>query len=139
MYIIEREFYIAIGHALSKHKGNCHRQHGHNISIMVSVQSETLDENDMVMDFGVLKELCNKYIEPFDHSLLLNENSKEVIDVLKKNDCLIHEFSSDPTAEVLCKDLYGKIKDYLCMYHPTVQINSVTIYENEKSNATYIE
>jgi len=25
------------------------------------------------------------------------------------------------------------------MYHPTVQINSVTIYENEKSNATYIE
>ncbi|MBT3281381.1 MAG: 6-carboxytetrahydropterin synthase [Cryomorphaceae bacterium] len=137
MYTIEREFSIAIAHSLSNHEGRCRNFHGHNIDILVEVKSEELNDNNMVMDFSDLKDLCNKYIDPLDHSMLLNETETEMIKLLQKQNKRFHIFNNDPTAEHLCKYLFESIERDLEFNYPEIEVDRVTIYENEKSNATY--
>ena len=139
MYTIEREFSAAIGHSLSKHLGKCKNPHGHEICILIEVGSEKLNNNNMVMDFSELKDLCNKYIDPLDHSMLLNRNQNEMIKLLQKQNNRLHIFNDDPTAESLCKYLFDLIKNDLKENYDGIEIMRVTIYENEKSNATYNE
>ena len=93
----------------------------------------------MVMDFSDLKDLCNKYIDPLDHSMLLNRNQNEMIKLLQKQNNRLHIFNDDPTAESLCKYLFDLIKNDLKENYDGIEIMRVTIYENEKSNATYNE
>ena len=137
MYSIEREFNIAIGHSLSKHQGRCKNFHGHEICILIEISSEELNDNNMVMDFSDLKRLCNKYIDPLDHSMLINETEIEMIKLLQKQNNRLHIFNDDPTAEYLCKYLFDLIDDDLMENYPGIELNHVVIYENEKSNATY--
>jgi 6-pyruvoyltetrahydropterin/6-carboxytetrahydropterin synthase len=137
MYSIEREFNIAIGHSLSKHQGRCKSSHGHNVQILIEVSSEELNDNNMVMDFSELKDLCNKYIDPLDHSMLINETETKMIKLLQKQNNRLHIFNDDPTAEYLCKYLFDLIDDDLMENYPGIELNYVVIYENEKSNATY--
>jgi len=138
MYYIEREFSIAIGHSLSKHKGRCVNPHGHNILIYIGISSEELNENNMVMDFSDLKNLCEKYIDPLDHSMLLNRNQTEMIKLLQNQNNRLHLFDDDPTAEYLCRYLFDLIRSDLKENHSkNICLDYVTIYENDQSNATY--
>jgi hypothetical protein len=45
----------------------------------------------------------------------------------------------DPTAEKLSERFYKTIEYELSTRHPIVKIDYVTVYENEKSKATYSE
>lgn len=51
----------------------CGRLHGHNYFIKVVVQGE-LDEQNMVIDYGILKEQLKKIAQPLDHRVLIPTN-----------------------------------------------------------------
>ena len=136
MYTVEKTFRIPMGHRLSKHKGLCKNFHGHNFVIKVKVASKTLDENDMVIDFSDLKSIVNGVLEYFDHGMILNEK-----DPLKE--ALIGfrtwAFSSDPTAEFLCRYFFEHIDlDLQQKARPDIWLVSVKIWENEDSVAEYM-
>ena len=48
----------------------CGRLHGHNYFIKVKVKGE-LNEQHMVLDYGILKEALRKLTKPFDHKVLI--------------------------------------------------------------------
>ena len=137
MYKVEKRFTVPIGHRLSKHAGRCKNFHGHNIQIYVGVTSQKLNENDMVIDFSNLKELVNQIIDQWDHCLLLNINDSTLSSDLK-NEFRIISFPFDPTAEKLCETLYKVLRPRL-KQDTGVDIEYVTIFENENSKATYME
>jgi len=136
MFRIEKKFDIAIGHRLSKHKGKCKSIHGHNLIILVGVKSEMLDENDMVIDFGDLKKYVIHFIETWDHSLMLNEVDKYLIDYVPSG-TKTEFFKFDPTSERLSELLFNRLEASLAMDCENVKMDYVTIYENDGSKATF--
>jgi 6-pyruvoyl-tetrahydropterin synthase len=95
----------------------------------------------MVIDFNKLKELVTPIVDFYEHSTTLNECDlekfgKPLVDLGMKVNVLT---DGDPTAEHLSKEIYDLIKKALQDFYPWVEIDYVTIYENENSKATYIE
>jgi|WetSurSiteA1Bulk_404760.scaffolds.fasta_scaffold00030_19 6-pyruvoyltetrahydropterin/6-carboxytetrahydropterin synthase len=137
MFEISKKFSIPVGHRLSQHKGKCKNIHGHNIDVIVTVETDELDHNGMVMDFSNLKKLVNDIVlDKFDHSLLLNATDKELFDTLKNKfnieNLILLAF--EPTAENLCRFIYDLLENKLPI---NGRLKSVEIFENETSSAKY--
>lgn len=139
MYKIEKRFTFPMGHRLSKHKGRCFSLHGHNFTVLVGIESQILDENDMVIDFSDLKTIVGGLLDGLDHCLLLNETDKELGDVLEKMGMRVMTVDHDPTAEKLSEILYRALKTHLAGIYPHINMDYVTVYENENSCATFYE
>lgn len=139
MYKVERRFTLPIGHRLSKHKGRCFSLHGHNFTVLVGVKSEILDENDMVIDFANLDRVVKVFLDILDHATMLNEVDTELIEKLEGSGIRLRIVSYDPTAEKLAERIYKDVETSLAQLYPLVKMDYVTVYENEKSKATYIE
>ena len=68
MYKVHKEVKISAGHFLTTlpPEHSCSRQHGHNYKVEVELQSESLNEHGMVLDFGVISQI----VKTFDHQNL---------------------------------------------------------------------
>jgi len=65
-----RIFSFAAAHQLPNHLGKCKNLHGHTWKLEVCFYGR-VNEDGMVIDFGLLKDLVNKtVIDLLDHSLL---------------------------------------------------------------------
>ena len=72
VYRICKSIELESGHLLSKHPGNCKFPHGHTRSVEMVFRAETLDANDMVLDFKAVKQMMGDFLQQFDHSLCVN-------------------------------------------------------------------
>lgn len=142
MFRIEKRFTVPIGHRLSKHKGRCASIHGHNFTILVGLVHFELDENDMIIDFSDLKAIVNALLDNYDHKLLVNKTDADWLAPLAEKmgfraSIFDHE-NHDPTAERLSEQLFLKLTELFKTF-PHVNVEYVTVYENENSKATYSE
>ena len=65
MYRVIKRMEISGAHKLElPYESKCRGLHGHNWIITVFSQSETLDENGMVVDFSHIKELVHGKLDP---------------------------------------------------------------------------
>lgn len=95
---------------LSKHAERCRFPHGHTRTIEVVVASEKLDGNDMVLDFKALKLAVGEYIDRYDHAMAMNSNDPLLPALRQVHPDSILEFEdTDPTTEVIAKDLFDYI------------------------------
>ena len=133
MYKVERRFTFPMGHRLSKNKNRCFSLHGHNVTLLVGVKADKLNDEDMVIDFGLLKKIVNDIIDDWDHCLMLNIKDKE-LNINKDFSKRLKYFEFDPTAESLSKYLYYEINRKLPY---DIDIDYVKFYENENSMATF--
>jgi len=139
MYKISREFSFPMGHRLSKHKGRCQFIHGHNFRVIVGLKSKHLNTHDMVMDFGDLKNIVDEHInEYYDHVLAISQDDMELYDAYRQifPDARIMAYQKDPTAEVIANQIFVYVKQKVIS---DVTVDYVTVYENDKSSATYTE
>ena len=61
MFTVTKRIEISGAHQLSlPYESKCQLWHGHNWIIIIKCQSETLDENGMVVDFTKVKEIVNR-------------------------------------------------------------------------------
>ncbi len=95
------------GHLLSKHPGNCQFPHGHTRSVELVFRAETLDENDMIMDFKAIKAMMNDFLEQFDHALCMNTEDPHFSQLVEAYGQRIIPFEKeDPTSEVMARTIY---------------------------------
>ena len=57
-------------HRLRYLQGRCEALHGHNWKIEASVVSNRLDQEGIVLDFGILKQKVEKILKTLDHTYL---------------------------------------------------------------------
>ena len=70
MYEVKVKGDFSGAHNLRNYKGACEALHGHNWHIEASVQSKTLNEHGMVMDFKDLRSALFRVLEGLDHKYL---------------------------------------------------------------------
>lgn len=131
-------------HRISNHKGKCHNLHGHNynyeIGISYDPSEQELNECNYVIDFGEIKNVYQHWIDLFfDHSVIVNENDKDVIKLAKKiNDpTRVLLSKGDPSVEIISQMLLwlcNKISTSInVVKESTAKINYIKIYETDSS------
>ena len=118
MYSIKVEAHFSAAHNLRGYKGKCEELHGHNWRVEAKAAAEKLNPGGMVMDFTLLKAELKKIMEILDHKYVNN------IPYFKK---------VNPTSENIAKYVYDRLKAAI------PGLRSVTVWESEKSSATYEE
>jgi queuosine biosynthesis protein QueD len=74
MFGVTRKFSFEAAHRLVGHPGKCSRLHGHSYKTEVTVISENLNVNEMVVDFGEMKRTLGAWIDDrLDHNIILWE------------------------------------------------------------------
>lgn len=110
IYRVCKVFEVESGHMLSKHPDRCRFPHGHTRRIEVVVAASSLDQNDMVCDFKVLKVAIAEFIDTFDHAMAINSRDKARLALESIGDRLVVFEDQDPTTEVLAKHIYEYVK-----------------------------
>ena len=70
MYEIKVIDEFAGAHNLRNYKGKCEELHGHNWKTEIVLESDTLDEKGMIMDFKELKKILKDTLALLDHKYL---------------------------------------------------------------------
>ncbi len=113
---------FSAAHALRHYKGKCERLHGHNYSVELSVEGQTLTpDTGLLMDFGDLKSLLRNELAPLDHCFL---NETPPFDQI------------NPSSENLARHIWRGIAPKL---PEGVRLTSVTVSETPEQSATYSE
>ncbi|HOI43489.1 MAG TPA: 6-carboxytetrahydropterin synthase [Elusimicrobiales bacterium] len=103
MYKIKKTFHLAYGHRLLHYKGKCENLHGHNGLVEITLKSETLDGEKMVMDFTEVGAKMKAWLdENLDHKTILAADDP-LAAVLEKEGQRCYLTAENPTAEVLAR------------------------------------
>ena len=107
-------------HRLRHLHSRCENLHGHNWRIEVSVVSNRLNREGIVIDFGILKEKVEKILKTLDHTYL--------------ND-LSYFAKREPSSENIAKYIFDGLKKELTRY--PARLKRVTAWESDTASATY--
>lgn len=135
---------------LSKHPEKCRFPHGHSRRVEFVLEAATLDANDMVCDFKLIKELMGEFLDGYDHALCMNTEDAQYA-ALKAvyGERIIGFTAIDPTTEVMAEAIYrhfqGRLAERLAeagaqyKLRPAVRVVSVRLWETSSSWAEYSE
>lgn len=121
-YELHKDFTFAAAHYVPHESaGKCQNMHGHNYKVDVTIVGDELDQTGFLVNFGTLKKIVH---DRYDHTVL-NQHP---------------EFSSEdesymfPTTEVLARQIYEIIADYLIKEQPnSPECIQVVVRETETS------
>ncbi|OQX84871.1 MAG: 6-carboxytetrahydropterin synthase QueD [Candidatus Omnitrophica bacterium 4484_70.2] len=120
MYSVKVQDTFCGAHFLRNYKGKCEKLHGHNWKVEVEVFSQQLNNEEMVMDFSLLKKILQGILLRYDHSVL---NELEEFKVL------------NPTSENIASLILQKIEEKIKRYKNILKIK-VSVWEQEDSCAS---
>ena len=120
MYEVTIKKSFSAAHLLKEIGGKCEELHGHNFLIEVSVVSESLNSEGLLIDFRVVKGWTDEVLEQLDHKYL-NE-----IEYFK---------SINPSSEQLARFLYDRISEKSRQMNVT--LSRVTVWESDNSRVSY--
>ena len=136
---------FAAAHFIIGHD-KCGRLHGHNYFIKVKISGD-INEQHMVLDYGLLKEELKKLVKPLDHKVLIPakaeglqiEKEKESVEVITCDkryllpvDDVVHLPIPATTAEELAKYFHQELQKIWPKF-----VIRVTIEEAPGASATY--
>jgi len=111
---------FSAAHNLREVGGKCESLHGHNFVVEVAVQSESLDEGGMVIDFRLLKSKTREVLDSLDHKYL-NE--------------LSFFQNINPSSENLAVYIFGELAKRIDQ--GARRVSWVSVWESETSRAIY--
>lgn len=135
-------------HMLSKHPDQCKFPHGHSRRIEFVLEADSLDDNDMVCDFKIIKVAVADYIDSFDHAICVNTDDPH-FELLKDvyKDHVIAFQQADPTTEVIARQIFETCTKRLEEYRKQqaaryvlrsqVRLLRVRVWETSSSWAEY--
>ncbi len=120
MYEITITKSFAAAHVLKDIGGKCEGLHGHNFVVDVTLASDNLNKEGLLLDFRILKEWTDEILEALDHKYL--------------ND---HPYfrNVNPSAENLARFIHGEVSEKARPHH--VEVARVTVWESENARASY--
>ena len=103
MFRVSREIDFCYGHRLLNYSGKCRFLHGHNGRAVITLESESLNDLGMVVDFSEIKHVVSEWIdEKLDHRMILHQDDPAV-PFLRELGEPMHLIDVNPTAENIAK------------------------------------
>ena len=115
--------------------------HGHSYRVEVLLESNYLDNGQMVYDFGLTKLYIKELIDSFDHAITLwGGDSQEYIKDMKRHSLRWIELPVSPSAEQFCRVFYiiiDRVLESSIMVNGEreVKLNSIIVHETDTGYA----
>ena len=120
MYEISVRKTFSAAHRLEQIGGKCEDLHGHNFIVEVSVASDRLNSQGVVLDFRILKRWMDEVLVDLNHKYL-NE---------------LEQFRGlNPSSENIALFFYERIEEKIRALD--LSVSHVTVWESDNSRATY--
>lgn len=137
MYQLTTEHSFDSAHFLAGYDGKCGNLHGHRWRVLLTVQSETLREDQqqkgMCVDFAELKKDLRTELDALDHVLIIEQGSlrESTMKALQEEKFQVVEMPFRPTAENFARYFYElfTLKGY--------PVANVEVYETPNNSAVY--
>lgn len=137
MYQLTTEHSFDSAHFLAGYDGKCGNLHGHRWRVLLTVQSETLREDQqqkgMCVDFAELKKDLRTELDALDHVLIIEQGSlrESTMKALQEEKFQVVEMPFRPTAENFARYFYElfTLKGY--------PVAKVEVYETSNNSAVY--
>ncbi len=120
MYEVTIKKSFSAAHLLKEIGGKCEELHGHNFLVEVAVAAGSLNNEDLLIDFRVVKGWTDEVLEQLDHKYL-NE-----LDYFK---------NINPSSERIARFIYDRISEK--SRQANVALSRVTVWESENSRVSY--
>ncbi|MGB5306213.1 MAG: 6-carboxytetrahydropterin synthase [Gammaproteobacteria bacterium] len=131
MYRVTRSVPFCYGHRLLNYDGKCKHLHGHNADAVITLESDTLDERGMLVDFGDIKALVKDWLDrELDHTLLLHRDDP-LLPALREAGERFYLMDDNPTAENIARLIFDFVA---ASGFPVIE---VTLWETGTSSASY--
>lgn len=133
MHTLTQKFSFCFGHRLMRHAGKCRNLHGHSATAEITLVFSALQDTGMTIDFFEIKSRLGAWIDAeLDHKLLLFEDDP-LCATLTQNGEVFRKVPFHPTAENISRAIFDAARTM------ELPVKSVTLWESEKSAATYSE
>ena len=115
--------------------------HGHSYKVEVLLESNYLDNGQMVYDFGLFKKYIKDLIDSFDHSITLwSKDDKEYLEDMKKHSLRWVELPVSPSAEQFSRVIFLLVEKVLQKTtfqngEKEVKVNSIIVHETDTGYA----
>jgi len=115
--------------------------HGHSYKIEVLLESNYLDDGQMVYDFGLTKLYIKELIDSFDHAITLwSKDDKAYVSAMKKNSNRWIELPVSPSAEQFSRVIFLMVERVLACTkmqngEREVTLHSIIVHETETGYA----
>ena len=115
--------------------------HGHSYQVEVLLESNYLDNGQMVYDFGLMKLSIKEIIDSFDHTITLySGDSSEYIADMKKHSARWIELPVSPSAEQFSRVFFLLIEriiecSVMCNGERDVRLHSIIVHETQSGYA----
>ncbi len=115
--------------------------HGHSYKVEVLLESNYLDDGQMIYDFGLFKGAIKDLIDSFDHSIALwSKDDKEYLEDMKKHSLRWVELPVSPSAEQFSRVIFLMVEKVLEKTHfqngeKEVKVYSVKVHETDSGYA----
>jgi 6-pyruvoyltetrahydropterin/6-carboxytetrahydropterin synthase len=131
MYRVTRELSFCYGHRLLHYQGKCRHLHGHNGKVVITLESDELDERGMVRDFSEIKQVVSAWIDAqLDHKMLLHRDDP-VLPLLRSTGEPVFVMDANPTAEAIARLIY---EFAAAQGYPVIEVQ---LWETDTCYATY--
>ena len=137
MFKIKSEVQFDMAHFLEGYEGKCSNIHGHRYRVTASFSSDSVigggSSRGMVADFTSVKDILRDIGESFDHKLVIEdtEEGRRIKSVLPAHDIVLVPYR--PTAELMAKDIYTRLKNSGC------SVCAVEVFETPTNSCEYSE
>jgi len=103
MFRVTREIDFCYGHRLLNYDGKCKHLHGHNGRAIITLESASLDDRGMVIDFSDIKRVVSQWIDDnLDHRMIL-QHADPIVPILQEMNEPMYLIDSNPTAENIAR------------------------------------
>jgi 6-pyruvoyltetrahydropterin/6-carboxytetrahydropterin synthase len=147
-YRICKSIEIENGHMLTQHPDKCRFPHGHTRKVEFVLESNDLDDHQMVCDFKIIKEAVGDWLDSFDHALCMNTADPAYAEFKARyGERVIGFEQQDPTTELLARTIFDHTTAALAAYaqrddtpyrlRPNVRLCRVRVWETSSSWAEY--
>ena len=120
MYDVTIRKSFSAAHLLKEIGGKCEALHGHNFAVEITVRSEILDDQDLLVDFRKVKGWTQEVLDQLDHRYL-NELEPFL-------DC-------NPSSEQIARFLFEQLAPQA--QAAQVTLAKVTVWESENAKVSY--
>ncbi|HAJ27441.1 MAG TPA: 6-carboxytetrahydropterin synthase QueD [Syntrophus sp. (in: bacteria)] len=122
MYEVTIKKSFSAAHVLKEIGGKCEDLHGHNFLVEVTVTGNTLNREEILIDFRDLKKWTNEILDHLDHKYL-----NEV------------EFFKDinPSSERVAKFIFDRLAERIQTMNMGLTVSRVTVWESDNARVSY--
>lgn len=145
VFTIRKTFKFEAAHRLTtSFSRKCQQVHGHSYKLELFLQTDELNEDGMVIDFGRVKQLFQDKLELWDHRIVLQRGdlvSRKLMEVVADGypciGLIIVDFN--PTAENMAKFFYELLEKefYANEEIRHIRIKAVRVHETETGWAEF--